>query len=583
MRKLFAAFAVFAGLLALAVVFLSWFVPQDYARQRINLALARTSGLRLAEARHIGVSLFPPGVTVDGAVMVFGGRAGLPGIRAERVFAAVEPSSLLQRRPAVSRVVVRRPQIDFRAGLAMLDGMGSTRFAAVQEPGAMMDDAAPVAATLAPRQFRLPRAEIEIIDGSLGGGNGGGDEKATARHVNLILRKADPDGPAQLTGSMQLLDEDVRLEASAADPGGSGASAPVRFSLESRAVRWTLDGHMSLLRIPRFEGTARLEVLSGPALAAWLGRGNKALASLDRSVFDGQVEMSPNGLVLSDARLTGPGTEGLLDAQITPGGSARATLRSLTLHGGRGHGQMTLDASDRNAAVLAGSLELTGVDTLALSSSVSNFDWISGRANATVQFAGGGRSVADIAETLAGKGRIEVTKGALEGLDLPLIVARVKEGEIGKWRREAGRRTEFDSFSASFTLEKGIAATNDIALSGPNVTATGEGETNLAHQQVNYRLHAKVTARDTQPGAGGETAALDVPLTVKGDWQKPDIRPDMNKALKDKDALAGNAKLFGKSVEKLTKGKVKAEEFSKTIDSLFGKKKKADEKPQGQP
>ena len=65
-----------------------------------------------------------------------------------------------------------------------------------------------------------------------------------------------------------------------------------------------------------------------------------------------------------------------------------------------------------------------------------------------------------------------------------------------------------------------------------------------------------------------------MPLVIKGDWDKPEISPDIENALKDADSLAGTAKLFGKSVEKFTDGKIKADDFGSAIDSLFGKKKK---------
>jgi uncharacterized protein involved in outer membrane biogenesis len=325
-------------------------------------------------------------------------------------------------------------------------------------------------------------------------------------------------------------------------------------------------------------------VQSGPALAAWLG-GSKVLASLDRSAFDGRVEISPAGLRLANARITAPGANGLLDAGVHFGRKAHLTLKSLSLYGGKGNGRITLDTSKPGGAVLSGVMEVTDVDALALSASLSNFDWISGRATASVQFAGGGRTLADIAGTLAGQGRITVTNGAIEGLDLPLIVAKVNEGEFGKWRRQAGRRTAFDSFSASFTMKEGVASTNDMTLTGPHVSATGKGKTSIPAQRLDYRLHTRVTARGQAPENdagedGAETAALDIPLVVKGDWRDPNIRPDISRALEDRDAIAGNAKLLGKSLEKLTNGQIKAKDFGRTIDSLFGKKKKPEEAAQ---
>ena len=61
---------------------------------------------------------------------------------------------------------------------------------------------------------------------------------------------------------------------------------------------------------------------------------------------------------------------------------------------------------------------------------------------------------------------MSVANGAIEGLDLPLLVAKAQEGEIGNWRREAGRRTPFERLDANFTIVNGIAETSDLTLYG---------------------------------------------------------------------------------------------------------------------
>ena len=83
-----------------------------------------------------------------------------------------------------------------------------------------------------------------------------------------------------------------------------------------------------------------------------------------------------------------------------------------------------------------------------------------------MEIAGGGKTPEDLAATLTGKAHLSLAHGAIEGLDLPLIVAKAKEGEIGNWRREAGRRTQFDRLDANFTIVNGIAETKDLSTFG---------------------------------------------------------------------------------------------------------------------
>jgi hypothetical protein len=145
---------------------------------------------------------------------------------------------------------------------------------------------------------------------------------------------------------------------------------------------------------------------------------------------------------------------------------------------------------------------------------------------------------------------------------------------------------------ASYAIENGVAATDDISVTGPNIEVTGAGQTDFTRQRVKYKLNTRITSAsspaaaapapsppadagsETTAAAPAEPDAFVMPLIVKGDWDRPDIRPDFSGALKDKEALRGTAKLFGKSVEKFTGGGVKADQFGKMIDGLFGKKKK---------
>ncbi len=340
----------------------------------------------------------------------------------------------------------------------------------------------------------------------------------------------------------------------------------------------SLGGVFSWRGRPQFTGSATVDVKSGAALSRWTGGNPGTLARFDGAALTGRLEVSDQELILAEGKITAPGAEGDLSVFADFDGNVRATLDNLALHGGQAQGKFTLDARQKEA-VLAGSFEMSNVDSLALTQGLSGFDWLSGKANASMEIAGGGKTPEDLAATLTGKAHLSLAHGAIEGLDLPLIVAKAKEGEIGNWRREAGRRTQFDRLDANFTVVNGIAETKDLTLSGPNIDVSGEGKTDIPRQRIEYRLKTKVTARAEQaaattPPAPEDEASLVMPLIVKGNWDKPEIRPDIENALKDADGLAGTAKLFGKSVEKFTDGKIKAEEFGKAIDSLFGKKKK---------
>jgi AsmA protein len=339
---------------------------------------------------------------------------------------------------------------------------------------------------------------------------------------------------------------------------------------------------------PHFSGQARLRMPSGAALGAWTGANAKALARFDGARIEGRLELSGQELIIADGQIEAPGAKGELTIAASPDGSVKASLDRMRLHGGEASGKLDLDMHQPEAALTL-SFQMSGVDNLALTKGVSGFDWLSGRADAAIDARGAGKTPEEIAGSLKGTARLAVAQGAIEGIDLPLIVAEAREAKFKSWRREEGRRTPFERLTATFLIEDGVAKTRDLSLTGPDIAVAGEGKTDLARGKVTYRLKSRVAALATSPspgengaeGAGAappaEVDSLALPLIVKGDWDKPGIYPDIENALKDTDSLQGAAKLFGKSVEKWTDGQVKADDFGKMIDGLFGKKKRKDE------
>jgi uncharacterized protein involved in outer membrane biogenesis len=589
MKRFFAALGVLAVLMAAAVLLLPYLVPQAYVQRQLAALLARETGLQLQEARRLSLAVFPQlGIAVEGvSARLPVSFANAPSIRADRIFTALRPSSLFGKRLQVSKVTIENPSVLFHVdasgrGNWDLTGRASdetpVRLAALGD-GAQIEQSAAALIEPAREPRALPSIDIDIINGSLSYRDEVRRRTIEIEDFDLSLRGGERSGPVTLQGGLKFQGQPLSLSATAT-PSSANAdrSAPLNLDIRSDAMLASLGGVLSWRGKPQFSGTATLDVISGAALSRWTGGDPATLARLDGAALTGRLEVSDQELLLADGKITATGAEGDVSAFTDFDGNVRATIDNLALHGGQAHGQFTLDTHQKDA-VMAGSFQMTNVDSLSLSQGVSGFDWLSGKADMAIEIAGGGKTPAEIAATLTGKARLSLANGAIEGLDLPLIVAKAKEGELGNWRREAGRRTQFDRLDANFTILNGIAETKDLTLSGPNIAVTGEGRTDIAAGQLDYRLKTKVTARAepaaATPAAPENVASLTMPLIIKGNWDKPEIRPDISNALKDSDGLAGTAKLFGKSVEKYTDGKIKAEEFGKAIDKLFGKKKKS--------
>lgn len=597
MKRFFAALSVLVALMAAAVFLLPYLVPQPFVQRQLGRLLAQETGLYLQDARRLSLAVFPRlGISVEGvSVRLPGNFANAPMMRADRIFTALRPSSLFGKRLQVAKVTIENPSVLFHvdaSGRSNWDLTGLTpdnahvRLAALGD-GLQIVQTAAALIEPAHEKRALPSIDIDIINGSLSYHDEVRRRKFEIEDFDLALRSGERSGPITLEGGLKFQGQPLSLRATATPSNGhADRSVPLRLDIRSDGMEAILGGVFSWRGRPQFSGSATVDVKSGAALSRWTGGNPVSLARFDEAALTGRLEVSDQEFILADGKITAPGAEGDLSIFADFDGHVRAKLDNLALHGGQAQGKLTLDTRQKDA-VLAGSFEMTNVDSLALAQGVSGFDWLSGKADASMEIAGGGKTPEDLAATLTGKARLSVANGTIEGLDLPLIVAKAKEGEIGNWRREAGRRTQFDRLDANFTIVNGIAETKDLTLAGPNIAVTGEGKTDIPRQRLEYRLKTKVTARSEQPAATpppapADEASLAIPLIIKGNWDKPEIRPDIENALKDTEGLAGTAKLFGKSVEKYTDGKIKAEEFGKAIDSIFGKKKKKKKDEEGE-
>jgi uncharacterized protein involved in outer membrane biogenesis len=531
-----------AGLVALP-----WLTPQNFARERLATAIERKGHFQLETVRNIRMQAFPqPGFEAEGLVLQYTGTkamTGAPDISVEHVFFAVDPMSLFSRRPRVSAVKADQARV------------------------------------------HLGGKAKETLDS---------DDRLTLDRIDLAIEQSASGAPAKLAGVIKsrALAEDIQVTATlgAAGEGNHQDSAPLYVEAVSGNFRWTIDGELARQRPTRFLGKLRLDI---PSV------GN--IEILRNLSLQGRLAVVPEYVAFSDASFETSGMKGRLqiygDAKMTT-----ISLQDLLLLGGRGQGKIELYSRSAGGG-LSADFNVSDVDALAFSQSVSNFDWVSGKTSLSLKAESSGNDIAHILDRLKGTGRVDVHNGAIEGLDLPGIVADVRDGELRGWRRKQGRRTAFDSFSLPFRIDGGVATISELQLNGPNIAATGEGTANLASQKLDLRLKAQVDARDgsnvTADGSDNahaerndnaapnendsaassdappaETASLTVPLRIKGHWNQLQVQPDVSEALKDRKSLKKSIKLFGKSIEKLTGGKVKSQDLGNLLDGLLGKDKK---------
>ncbi|MEJ2227109.1 MAG: AsmA-like C-terminal region-containing protein [Alphaproteobacteria bacterium] len=515
----------FAGLAALP-----WLTPQDFARERLAAALQRRGHFQLEAARNIRMQVFPrPGFKAEGLVVRYTGKSEkAPSVSAERVFLTVDPLSLFSRSARVSAVEADR------VGVAL----GNKRRSASIED-----------------RIALDRIDLAIEHSGFG-----------------------PGDPAKLTGVLKSawLDEDVHVAATLGKVNPGTNTAPLNFRATSRDLRFVIEGKLFRSIHSNFQGKMRLDI------------GQSSRYELLRALrLEGDVLVNSREIALYSKTFSAPGVKGAINIVGGWHGGV-VVLYDLSLYGGHANGFTTLSTKGPGNS-LKMKLKLNDVDTLSLSQSISNFDWVSGKMDLSLDAKSTGNDISHILDHLNGTGSIEVKKGTIEGLDLPGVVADIRDGELRGWRRKQGRRTAFDLLSIPFRIDGGVANITHMQLSGQNIAATGKGSTNLVTHKLDLRLKARVNARDdgkaqnppdvtgnNAENASAEPASLTVPLRIKGDWEQPKIQPDVSEALKDRKSLKKNIKLFGKSIEKITGGKVKSRDLGRLLDNFLGKNKDED-------
>jgi AsmA protein len=189
--------------------------------------------------------------------------------------------------------------------------------------------------------------------------------------------------------------------------------------------------------------------------------------------------------------------------------------------GGQYSGDIAFDSCE---VIPALSLDehLAGIDVGKLAASGSKKVHVSGHGNVDLKATARGAAADAILKTLNGRFDLDVTNGALEGLDLGFQLTRA-ESILSRQGAAAGTdtgRTSFGVFKLSADIVNGVATTKDLILSSPVIRVTGAGSANLSTQALDVALLV-----DTLKSAGG--TPLKIPVTVTGSFTSPSVRPDV--------------------------------------------------------
>lgn len=214
-----------------------------------------------------------------------------------------------------------------------------------------------------------------------------------------------------------------------------------------------------------------------------------------------------------------------------------------------------------------------------------NNDMLDGKGTLNVDVTTSGNTVSALKKALGGKAAVNLTDGAVKGIDIPGTLRDIKsklalfqdKSSIGA---DQHKKTDFSELSASFDIKNGVAHNEDLAMKAP-ILRLGKGDSrgdiDIGNETINYL--AKPTIVKSLKGQGGadldSLAGLSIPIKITGSFSAPKYGMDfagVGAAMAKSNLLDKVGGEKGTAVKELIEGGDKVD----ALKGLLGKKKPAE-------
>lgn len=289
--------------------------------------------------------------------------------------------------------------------------------------------------------------------------------------------------------------------------------------------------------------------VTGPQVRGFASRTGWSDAPIDLTalaLLDADVKLSLASLLFQDIKIGATQLSAVLKNRVL-----RATIDDIRLYDGQGRGLVNVEPSGSSAAISA-NLTLTGVSGLPILKDAAGFDWVDGKARIQLALAGTGATERAIMESLNGKADFVFAEGSIIGYNVPQMIRGLSQGKIGGFSRNPAEKTEFSEAGASFVVRNGVAETKDLRALSSIVRVTGTGTVNLGQRQIDMIVRPKLGgASSGQSGgiAAGDLSGLELPIKIKGSWERPQVAPDVDGLLKNPTQAVETIRELGRQLQ----------------------------------
>lgn len=473
---------------------------------------------------------------------------------------------------------------DLRALSAVGETVGGTDEAAAGEQGEQQ-----------PMSFSL--AGIRVADAEVVLQNEAGNTLTRVNKVNLELAAFAPGQAVPLRLSGDLFRDDVqaniglegrlwlapeydrlRLDELVLSVGATGRAIPgnkqlqlqgsLAYDLDRRLAQFSplalqlgaldVTGELSLRQrdIPEIRFTLATKMLDVDALLAeWRstqGAAGEVVSgaevALPTSVAAAEPDLSwlrgldvQGRLTAEQVRARGMELEQLtISVQLEQGKLSLDDIQA-SLYEGRVEASGELDANSRPARFRV-QKRLTGVNARTLLDDAMGLDYLEGRADLTVALQGRGLSAEAVKRSVSGSSHLEVTDGALHGVNIPAMIRRgyAQVKGLPLPTEEAVQKTDFSALNADFDIGGGKVGTDNLTMASPLLRIEGKGESDLLDESLDVLLNTSVVG--SLKGQDGEELAelknITLPVRISGTYQEPryglDMQQVFDRYLRDK-------------------------------------------------
>lgn len=219
---------------------------------------------------------------------------------------------------------------------------------------------------------------------------------------------------------------------------------------------------------------------------------------------------------------------------------ADVKLKSFQGYEGNGSGTFRVNASKKPYQITT-KFELADINAEPLLTDAVGFDKLLGKGHLAWDLSTQGLSQREFINKLNGHLDISFIDGAVKGLNLAAIAksaSNIMQGNLSAVSLDSdfsnAEKTDFAALTGKFTLNNGVANTDNLSLDNPFIRISGTGDINLPETNVNLHIKSKLVASTQGQAAESTDSGLVIPIKITGPFHKVKIRPDVSSGAKDK-------------------------------------------------